>query len=260
MSGTGTATPKLQSVRWLAVALALCALSGCGSSNPEQDPRGQPIQRRVTRTVNWSLVGKPVGNHFKIVAGVPYCTGDPKPYIEKVRIHQGEFRIIATAVASLPSEKPSDQHGCLGIFRPLYKVVYLRASLKYLKIFDGYTEPPKQEWPYRSEGRQGGRSSKVRRPARWKVVSVLNPYSVKISSSIGYCVGDPKPRYGQVQIVQTGRKIFITPYVVSAGSEKDACFGVGWYQYWTLHLNQRLAAVRLFEATTTPPSLRWPKP
>ena len=103
---------------------------------------------RKFRPVNWSLVGDPVGNHFKIVAGVSYCTGDPKPYIKKVRIRQGKLRIIVTAMAAFPSEKPSDEHGCLGIFRPLYKVVHLSTPSERLMIFDGSTDPPKQEWPY----------------------------------------------------------------------------------------------------------------
>jgi hypothetical protein len=128
------------------VALCLVSFIGCGSDGDSSSD----TSRRL-RTVNWSLVGEPAGNHFKIVAGVPYCVGDPKPYIEKVRIHEGKLRIVATAVASFPSERPSDKHGCLGIFRPLYKVVYLPTSSKQLKIFDGYTKPPKQEWPYLTE-------------------------------------------------------------------------------------------------------------
>lgn len=148
---------------------------------------------RHTRPVNWSMLGRPTGDHFKIVAGVPYCAGDPKPSIENVRIRRNRAQVVATALANFASRKPSKQYGCLGIFRPLYKVINLGTPSRRLRIFDGYTEPPKKEWPY-SEIGQGGKSSKGRRPTHWRVVSAPNPYSVKISSSVGYCIGEPKPR------------------------------------------------------------------
>ena len=133
------------------ITLSLEGSVNCGRSEGDRSSDNS----RLLRTVNWSLVGKPAGDLFKIVAGVPYCIGDPKPFIEMVRVHQNEFQIVATATASFPSEKPSNQHGCLGILRPLYKAVHLRTSSEDLKIFDGYTKPPKQEWPYPPERDQG---------------------------------------------------------------------------------------------------------
>lgn len=98
--------------------------------------------------------------------------------------------------------------------------------------------------------------------AHWRVAGMPGSRSVTISSSVGYCDGDPKPRYGKILVRSRRSKVFITPFVVAQSrAEKGGfCDGLGWYQYRTLKLSRPVAKLKLYDASTRPPSLRWPRP
>ena len=98
------------------------------------------------------------------------------------------------------------------------------------------------------------------RATHWRVVAIPDLYSVTISSSVGYCIGDSKPRYASVHVTSRNSKVFITPFVEDRQSQSEICDGIGSYQRRTLRLNQRIDSVALYDATVSPPALRWPKP
>lgn len=119
----------------------------------------------------------------------------------------------------------------------------------------------------------------------WRVSKVAGPHAVRIYSSLGYCAGDElPPRFAGYRLSGRGRNLYITPYaaklkfrhgkaysakVMPQGkviggrlsfpvhNEIFVCRGVGYYPYAVLKLNQRVKVVKLYDATTSPPSLRW---
>jgi hypothetical protein len=94
----------------------------------------------------------------------------------------------------------------------------------------------------------------------WRIASVAGPTSVRIFSNAGYCLGDPKPRYGVTKVVERADSVYISPALVYAPREKGPCRGVGYSVSQTIDLDRELNAVKLYDSTTSPPGLRWPKP
>lgn len=96
-------------------------------------------------------------------------------------------------------------------------------------------------------------------PVTWKVGGILNSSTVEIVSDVGYCVGDPRPRFGKIVIARRGNRVYIKPYVVNPPPETGPCRGVGYFEKRAIDLGEDVEGLRLYDATTEPPTLRWPR-
>lgn len=94
---------------------------------------------------------------------------------------------------------------------------------------------------------------------RWGVEEVLGPRSVKIGSSVGYCLGDPRPHYGDVEVKEVGRRAYITAHAVLPPelSKGSLCEGVDTGISRPISFKRNLVAMELFDVVTKPPALRW---
>lgn len=99
-------------------------------------------------------------------------------------------------------------------------------------------------------------------PAHWRVVRTVGPREIEISSAKGYCVGaEPPPKYEAVRVVRRGSRIYVTAFVPKPSpSPGGVCAGVGYGQFGTIQLEQKLKDVQLYDTSTSPPGLRWPEP
>jgi len=124
------------------------------------------------------------------------------------------------------------------------------------------------------------------RPVHWRVSKITGSREVQIYTSLGYCVGSElPPRFAGYRLSRRGKSLHITPYAakleprytraysamltsrdrrVDAGrlafplqKRMDLCRGGGYYAYAMIKLNQGIEDVKLYDATTSPPSLRW---
>jgi hypothetical protein len=101
------------------------------------------------------------------------------------------------------------------------------------------------------------------RQTHWRVIRIAGPKEVRILSSVGYCVeGESPPVYVAYRAVGRGKKLYITPYVAQLRRQTPStiCRGVGFTQEGTILLERPIGDVELYDATTSPPSLRWPLP
>lgn len=101
------------------------------------------------------------------------------------------------------------------------------------------------------------RSSGV--PAPWKVGAIVDATTVRIVSHVGYCAGDRRPRFGYVRVEKRGHRVYISPRVLNAPPRKGSCRGVGYFEKRTIDLGESLSRLQLFDGTTSPPTLRWPR-
>jgi hypothetical protein len=94
---------------------------------------------------------------------------------------------------------------------------------------------------------------------RWGVEEVLGPKSVKIGSSVGYCLGDPRPHYGNVEVKEVGRRAYITAHAVLPPElpKGSLCEGVDTGISRPVSFKRNLVAMELFDGVTKPPTLRW---
>jgi len=99
-------------------------------------------------------------------------------------------------------------------------------------------------------------------PVHWRIVSVSGPQSVRIGSSIGYCKGDVKPRYRQVQVEERHNRVYIKAFVAfpRSNSKRDICRGVGLFLLRNVPVGANLASVKLYDGRSDPPRLRWVGP
>jgi hypothetical protein len=98
---------------------------------------------------------------------------------------------------------------------------------------------------------------------RWKVISVTPPRTIKAGGSVGYCVGDPRPRIKRPQIKYRGANVYIKLEVEKPrpkSTEKHtACGGVELLVRRTIILRRNLSDVQIYDSGVEPPKLRWPK-
>lgn len=99
------------------------------------------------------------------------------------------------------------------------------------------------------------------RQTHWRVMAVTGPKMVHILSSEGFCVEDESPPvFIAYRAVSRGNRVYITPYIAQVRRQNPSmvCRGVGFSQEGTIRLGRELDDVQLYDATTSPPSLRWP--
>lgn len=95
----------------------------------------------------------------------------------------------------------------------------------------------------------------------WHVVATHGQHEVEISSEEGYCVGAERPpKYEAVRVIERSGRVTITTFVRRRNSSPPGgvCAGVGYGQYGTVQIGKSLKNTRLFDASVSPPRLRWP--
>lgn len=100
-------------------------------------------------------------------------------------------------------------------------------------------------------------------PVHWRVVRMVGPREIEISSAEGYCINaEPPPKYKAVRIVERGTHIDVTAFVAKRNPSPpgEICRAVGYDQYGTIQLEQEFKDVQLYDTSTSPQGLRWPEP
>lgn len=95
---------------------------------------------------------------------------------------------------------------------------------------------------------------------RWKLSGSPRGRQVAIYAQRGYCVGEAPPEFKGVRVVESGDRVFITAYMNRpAAPEQAVCGGIGGFLRGTVEIRQAADDARLYDASTAPPSKRWPK-
>lgn len=97
-------------------------------------------------------------------------------------------------------------------------------------------------------------------PVHWRVAALRGPREVEIFSSAGYCDGEAPPRYEAVRVWERKTRIYIAPFIAKAHPAGGFCRGIGAFQRGTVRIAQDVDDARLYDATKSPPRLRWPEP
>lgn len=96
-------------------------------------------------------------------------------------------------------------------------------------------------------------------PIHWRLASPPKGRQVQVFSAEGYCIGESPPQYEAVRVSERDRKVLITTYVrTGRPTERELCRGVGGFQRGIVVLPHGVSGAQLYDASTTPPSRRWP--
>jgi hypothetical protein len=104
----------------------------------------------------------------------------------------------------------------------------------------------------------------IREPVKWWISKVAEPNQVVIYSSNGYCDGEPPPRYAGYEILERGKKVFITAYISrlrgQPGAKNGYCRGIGYTPVGAIDLGRRVRGLELYDSSVSPSRRRWPIP
>lgn len=95
--------------------------------------------------------------------------------------------------------------------------------------------------------------------ATWKVGAILGSSAVEIVGAVGYCVGESRPRFGKVTSTRQGHRVYIEAFIVNAPPKTGPCRGVGYFERRAVDLGEDVHGLRLYDASTSPPTVRWPR-
>lgn len=97
------------------------------------------------------------------------------------------------------------------------------------------------------------------RPVKWKVNGAPTGRLVRIVSMVGRCAGAGLPRIKVVHIVEKPRRVLLTAMLTVVSSDtRKGCAGVAVGVRKTIRLRRPVANRALYDASATPPALRWP--
>jgi hypothetical protein len=113
------------------LAVSCVTLVGCGSGD---DPSA----------LQWSFFKQLGPRTAKLVGGVGYCVGEPKPHIEKVIRSYSGSRVFLTLILSQERPEPEE---CRGVDLGIFKTVSFQRNLEQLVLLDSSTDPPSRRWP-----------------------------------------------------------------------------------------------------------------
>lgn len=105
----------------------------------------------------------------------------------------------------------------------------------------------------------GLRGEIQRTPVHWRVAAVVGPNAIRIFSRSGFCDGYQVSRYGAIHISERIGSVQIRPIAVEHLPKRGVCRGVGQTLEHVVHLQQPFTQVKVFDATTPTPGLRWPR-
>lgn len=98
------------------------------------------------------------------------------------------------------------------------------------------------------------------RPVPWRLSSIDGQQGIRVRASVGYCVGDPKPRVDHVKVVERSKSVFITTYVLfpEPAETSDSCAGVRLVLTKRIQFKQALENRRIYDGGSARPKQRWP--
>lgn len=101
------------------------------------------------------------------------------------------------------------------------------------------------------------------RPMSWGAVEMTGPREMKIGGEADYCWGDPKkPKVERARTRYRGEAAYITAEATPPSEESvdgDKCSYVGLPVFKVVTLRRNLRGIVLYDASTTPPEVRWPE-
>jgi len=92
----------------------------------------------------------------------------------------------------------------------------------------------------------------------WAFFRQLGPHQAKLAGEVGYCVGEPKPRIEKVVRNYSGNRVFLTLILGPERPEPEECRGIGLSVFKTVSFQRNIGQLVLLDASTNPPSRRWP--
>lgn len=92
----------------------------------------------------------------------------------------------------------------------------------------------------------------------WAFYKHLGPHKGKLAVEVGYCVGEPRPRLEQVTRRYSGDRVFLTLTLKEGPPEPEKCLGKEIAVFKTVSFRRKLGQLELFDASTNPPTRRWP--
>jgi hypothetical protein len=94
----------------------------------------------------------------------------------------------------------------------------------------------------------------------WTVFSQVGSRTVKLVGEVDYCIGAPTPKIARAETAYVGRRVLIGLFLAAPPQayQTDKCRGVVRAVYKSVKLKRRLAALQLFDTSTSPPTRRWP--
>lgn len=93
----------------------------------------------------------------------------------------------------------------------------------------------------------------------WAPGGVPHGHWLSIVTQHGYCVGDTPPRLTGVHMVENGRRVYVAASLeIARPSHTADCGGVGGFQRGIVRLGRKAEGARIFDASTSPATLRWP--
>jgi hypothetical protein len=96
------------------------------------------------------------------------------------------------------------------------------------------------------------------RPVRWKVYGPPTGRRVRIISEVGYCAGTEIPRIKAVHVVEKARRVLLTAILSEAEVGPGGCAGVSRGIKKVVRLERPLGKRDLYDASLSPPAIRWP--
>lgn len=98
------------------------------------------------------------------------------------------------------------------------------------------------------------------KPVQWRVFGIPKGQEVRILAEGGYCAGESPPEFQAVRVIERKGLVYIAPYVQKPTPRShEACGGIGGFQWGIVEISQVAQDVKIYDSTTSPPTLRWPK-
>jgi hypothetical protein len=98
------------------------------------------------------------------------------------------------------------------------------------------------------------------RPVSWRLSSIDGQRAISLRASVGYCVGDSRPRVDHIKVVERSKSVFITVYVrfPVPAETSGACAGVRLILTKRIQLKQTIGGRTIYDGSSAPPRQRWP--
>jgi hypothetical protein len=97
---------------------------------------------------------------------------------------------------------------------------------------------------------------------KWGVIFTPTERMIKIGGGVGYCAGDPRPRFRRPDVEYRGEDVYIRLELKarrSHASRNGLCLGSERLVMRTITLRRDLSDLRLYDSGIEPPELRWPR-
>lgn len=106
----------------------------------------------------------------------------------------------------------------------------------------------------------GGKSDHSAQAVEWEVFRPTGPRQVDLVVAVDHCDGDPKPTIQRPVVEYSGKRVFIELVLKSQGESEDGkCLPMLLGVHKTVVVKHDLDELVLFDSSTDPPELRWPR-